>query len=138
LRPFPATFEELRLLYRRLIECPEDLERWEALGIGIRSDDLRAVLRRDDSAEGWVDPMIVALFREWAEREPRAAADWIYHAFALLPTNGDWKIQPPARFGPGNVTMLEPCLDAWYRREPAAVEAWAKGLPHGVARNAAV
>jgi RNA polymerase sigma factor (sigma-70 family) len=136
--PFPATFEEFRLLFKRLIECPEDAERWAALGIGVRRDDLRAILRREDYDESGVDAMIVALFHEWAEREPRAAADWIYRAFALIPTTNEWKIQRPAGSGPGNATMLESVLDAWYRRDAPAVHAWAKALPSGPARNAVV
>jgi RNA polymerase sigma factor (sigma-70 family) len=137
-RPFPATFEEFRALYKRLLECPEDAARWEALGIGVNRDDLRAVVNRAKYSPSWVDPMIVDLFREWAEREPRLAADWLYRAYALLPTTGEWKIHRPVGSGPGNVTMFETVLDAWYRREPAEVETWMKGLPPGVARDAVV
>jgi RNA polymerase sigma factor (sigma-70 family) len=138
LRRFPATFEELRALYKRLLECPEDASRWEALGIGVGVDDLRAVLSREDFDENWVDPLIVDLLKEWAGREPRPAAEWLYRSCALLPTTGEWKIVGPRDAGPANVTPLEAVLDAWVRREPAAAEAWMKSLPPGLARDAVV
>jgi len=114
------------------------VERWEALGIGVRREDLRAVLQGNDYDENWVDPMIVDLFKEWAGREPRPAADWLYRAYALLPTTGEWRIERPDGFSTGNVTLLHAVLDAWVRREPGAAEAWLKTLPPGLARNAIV
>jgi RNA polymerase sigma factor (sigma-70 family) len=131
---FPATFEEFFALFKRMHECPEAIDRWAALGIDLRIEELRAGVGRSD--EHFVEGMIVEIFREWSDREPRLAAEWLYRACALLPSSLGWRPQRPDGSGPGNVTLLEIALGTWLLRDAAAVDAWFHGLPAGEARDA--
>jgi RNA polymerase sigma factor (sigma-70 family) len=134
LRSFPATFQEFAALYWKMYQYPEDVERWTALGADVREDDVRAVVTDAASSEN-VDRVIVALFRRWAGRDPRPAADWLYRAYGLLATAPGWTPQRASSGGPANLSPMEAVLDAWVTRDPKAAEAWVRALPAGVARN---
>jgi RNA polymerase sigma factor (sigma-70 family) len=135
LRSFPATFEEFAALYRKLAELPEKVERWTALGIDIRQEDLSAIPNLDQYDLNYAGQLIFDLFKAWAARDPRLAAEWLYRAYALLPSADGWAPERPEDSGAQFVTMMEATLELWFARDAAAVEAWMKGLPAGVARD---
>jgi RNA polymerase sigma factor (sigma-70 family) len=135
LRFFPATFEEFAALYRKLAEFPESVERWAALGIDVRQEDLQAIPNLEQYDLTWAGQLIADLFRAWAGRDPHLAAEWLYRAYALLPRDDGWMPERPEHSGASEITMMEATLDIWFARDAAAVESWMKSLPAGVARD---
>jgi RNA polymerase sigma factor (sigma-70 family) len=132
IQPFPATFDLFATLFRRLTEVPEEIDRWTALGIDLRSDDLRAVI---DASSEEPEELVRQGFRRWAGRDPKAAAEWLYRACAILPTALGWKTLRPGIDVEGGGTLLEIAMTTWMKSDPAAAERWMVSLPAGAARD---
>jgi hypothetical protein len=124
--PAPSTPETFRRELLRSWLLLEGTNRWQALGrlgVGITSDDLRALASEAlGTAPGRNYGQWSRILNEWVQVDPRGAAEWVR------------QIGDPAMAA----TAVSIVASTIARTDPAYAVEWLRGLPQGNARDMAV